>query len=879
MNPDDPLIAALAPLTSRVRTDVTAVKRADGRQAWTREALTSERVAKHLNGGPARGVSQIKEGSTSTLVGVLDFDSHDGATPWPAMLAAATGVVEALVLLGGSPIAFRSSGGRGVHVYCLWDEPQDAYSVRVWLADALRSCGYEPGTKGVQAKQVEVFPKQNEVPLGGFGNQVVLPLAGASVPLVFEPLLDAWVEGTREDTLRLAWEISDPVPLRERPAVKRVDVSEVVGLAEVKALLDAIPNHGTQELSYDEWRDVVFVVHHESAGSSDGLALVHEFSSRAAKYAPEFIDERVWPFVRSDRDSVKGIGSLKRIAGRYGWHEPLDGSAFEDISAQDDRPPVAPTSWANDVEMNNLVHQLETQSPLVSQVAQNATLTADMRLVAKLPAPSALPGVKRRGIPEAQYLTTDQANAQRLKDSFGSLVFVAAGRWHVWDGKRWVADESDVYRYACRLSDLVRGEAKTWTARATAAEVAGNAAEATTMKAVAQALGKWALKCEMKGTIEAAIGLARKMLTVDSEALDRDPWALNCENGTVDLRTGQMRRHDPADYITRLVPVRYRPDAACGEWARVLGEITGDVEVTDYLQRWFGYCLTAHTREQCFVVHWGEGSNGKSLVLDLMAETMGDYADTAAPGLLVATKGDRHPTEIASLFGRRMVTAHESGEGVVLREDFVKQATGGDRLTARHMREDFFTFAPTHKIQLLTNHKPQVKGQDEGIWRRVQLVPYVVSFGTVEQVQRGERTWVKDMELPARLRGELEGILAWRVRGAVEWAQRGLQAPLAVRTASAEYRSQQDRIGQFVGECCELGSEFSEALTDGMGGLYPAYVSWCKDSGVFALSKLRFKDDILRVVRGACVREQFIGGREERRKKVQSVSGLRLLAD
>lgn len=870
MNPVDSLLAAaLQPLISRVRTDITAKKNDLGHQVWTREPLTPERLARHLNGGPARGVCPIKEGESVTLVGLLDLDSHQGETPWPAMVAAARDVMLSIELMGGAPIAFRSSGGRGVHVYCLWAEPQDAYSVREWLRDALTASGYVNGTKGVQAKQIEIFPKQPYVPIGGNGSQAILPLAGKSVPLIFEPLLDDLVCGERADVLALTWPMSDPVPVREAPAHAPRSATAVVGHEVLREVLAAIPNSGHHELQYDDWFKVLAALHHETEGSDDGLALLHEISSRSSVYNPEKTD-RDWGYARSDgRERVAGIGTLKSIASRYGWHEPLDPGMFEVI--EDDRPPTPAGAfeWG--------LPAIEPEAPAVAAVD-----LATGEPVAPLPPPPVTmpPAVRRRGIPEAHYLTTDQANAQRLKDSFGSLVFVAAGKWHVWDGRRWVADESDVYRYACRLSDLIREEAKPYKTRGDDAEARGDTAEAKRQRAIAEALGKWALKSEMKGTIEAAIGLARKMLTIESDALDRDPWALNCQNGTVDLRTGVLRRHNPAEYITRLVPVRYVPDAVCPTWERALDQIAGGRKaLVGYLARWFGYCLTGKTTEQCFVVHWGPGGNGKSVVLELMAETMGDYAGTAAPGLLVASKGDRHPTEIAALFGRRMVTAHESGEGVVLREDFVKQATGGDKLTARFMREDFFEFAPTHKIQLLTNHKPQVKGQDLGIWRRVQLVPYTVTFGSVEQFAAGTHQRVRDTELMARLRAELEGVLAWRVRGAVEWAQSGLQAPDVVLSASETYKREQDRIGQFVEECCEVGQEFSEALTDGMGGLYPAFQTWCKDAGIFAMSKQRFVDEVLRVLPVGRVadRKSAVPGGGQRRVKM--VHGLRLLPE
>ena len=309
-NPTDPLLAALAPLVARVRTDVTARKGESGRQAWTREPLTPERLARHLNGGPARGVSQIKAGESVTMVGVLDLDSHGGEVSWGEMVRVARDVMLSLELLGGAPVAWRSSGGRGVHLYCLWDQGQDAYSVRQWLGAALESCGLRSGAGGLGKGQVEVFPKQDSVPADGFGNQVVLPLAGESVPLIWCDLADTLVPGTREDALGVVWGVSDPVPRLERPARagagQRVDVSE----HSLTGLLDAIPNgrDGVGELDYDSWLGLVFAIHHETGGSGEGLALAHELSARSGKYDAAFLDERIWPYVHSDgRGAVRGL--------------------------------------------------------------------------------------------------------------------------------------------------------------------------------------------------------------------------------------------------------------------------------------------------------------------------------------------------------------------------------------------------------------------------------------------------------------------------------------------------------------------------------------------------------------------------------------------
>jgi hypothetical protein len=184
---NNPLIAALQPLVDRVRTDVTAVRRAGQPAAWTSQSLTREHLARHLNSGPARGVCPIRAGESVTMVGLLDFDSHKGDVSWVRMSAAVAAVVDQLVLAWGmEPMLFRSSGGNGVHVVLMWDDVQDAYSVREFLKGVLKSCGLRDGTGGVDMNQVEVFPKQDSVSLGKFGSMFVLPLADKSVPLALE---------------------------------------------------------------------------------------------------------------------------------------------------------------------------------------------------------------------------------------------------------------------------------------------------------------------------------------------------------------------------------------------------------------------------------------------------------------------------------------------------------------------------------------------------------------------------------------------------------------------------------------------------------------------------------------------------------------------
>lgn len=642
------------------------------------------------------------------------------------------------------------------------------------------------------------------------------------------------------------WAVSPGVPKRERPPAATAKGLGPIEPGTWREALDALKNTGATSLEYEKWANCIFAIHHETGGSDEGLALAQEWSARSEKHDPAFLENRVWPYVKVG-GGITGRTIMSLASRLAGWQGPDMRLRPEDFSVVEEAGQAARVAGAT------------TEAPTPPE---------------------------RRGVPAAQHMCTDQANAERLVKAYGSRVLVAGGRWHVWDGRRWKADEGDVYRFACRLSDMIKEEARGVVAKAVAL---GDLEARKDAEKVAEALVKWSVRSEMRATIEAAVGLARKMLTVDVEWLDSDPWLLNVLNGVVDLRTGEVREHRASDLMTRLVEVEYRPEARSEEWERVAEEICGgDLGLVGFLRRWFGYCLTGLTWEQVFVIHWGDGGNGKSLVLELMARTMGDYCGIAAPSLVAGKgdAGDRHPTEVAALRGRRMVTAHETGEGAVLREDFVKRATGDEMMTARFMREDFFEFKPTHKLQLLTNPKPVIKGQDRGIWRRVLLVPYGVTFGSAEDVAAGRAHRLKDMGLLGRLSGReaLEAVLAWRVRGALEWAREGLRPPDAVREASARYQAESDRVRQWAVECCDFGgaagdSSWSEPLTLGLSGVYPCYTSWCKEAGYHPLGRSRFLEELTRSFPVLKVAEVYGKGESGNRRKITRVFGLRLLPE
>ena len=294
--------------------------------------------------------------------------------------------------------------------------------------------------------------------------------------------------------------------------------------------------------------------------------------------------------------------------------------------------------------------------------------------------------------------------------------------------------------------------------------------------------------------IDAMLRLVRSepAIAIDPSNLDSDPWLWNCETGTLDLRTGKLREHRRDDRITKLCAVKFDPRAGCGLWLQFLEDVTaGDRQLNAYLQKAVGCSLTGDVREHVLFFLYGIGANGKSTFINAVQAMMGaDYAMKAPPDLLMVKANETHPTERADLAGKRFVACIEAGEGKRLAEALVKEMTGGDPL--HRMREDFWQFDPTHKIWLAANHKPNIRGTDEGIWRRIKIIPFTV-------VIRPDR---RDKELPQKLKAEFSGILNWAVDGCLRWQAEGLAEPDVVQAATGQYRQQQDVLAAFLAECC-----------------------------------------------------------------------------
>lgn len=407
---------------------------------------------------------------------------------------------------------------------------------------------------------------------------------------------------------------------------------------------------------------------------------------------------------------------------------------------------------------------------------------------------------------------SDLDNAVRLAERHGQdLRYCWPWRkWLAWDGRRWRVD--DTGEVARQAKETVR-------------QMIREAAAIEDDEAREKALDA-ARKCQARHKIEAMVALAASEpgIPVLPEEMDRDPWLLNVVNGTIDLRTGELRPHRREDMLTKLAPVEYDPEAKCHRWEAFLDRImAGNKELIRYLQKAAGYSLTADVSEQVFFLLHGSGANGKSVFLNTLLAVLGDYGTQAAPDLLMAKKSERHPTELADLRGARLVVALETEEGRRLAESLVKWLTGGDRIKARRMREDFFEFASTFKIWLASNHKPIVRGSDYAMWRRIRLIPFTVTIPPEEQ----------DKQLPAKLREELPGILRWAVEGCLAWQREGLGEPPEVVEATAEYRAEMDAIANFLAECCIVNPLAKVPVAT----LYRAYTEWAQENGEWVLSQ------------------------------------------
>jgi putative DNA primase/helicase len=404
-------------------------------------------------------------------------------------------------------------------------------------------------------------------------------------------------------------------------------------------------------------------------------------------------------------------------------------------------------------------------------------------------------------------LFTDEALALRfaLRHALKLRYVAGSSRWFIYTGKQWTADETlhafDLARLVCREASAECNKPKIATTLASAKTVAA---------------------------IERLAKSDRKMAAT-MDQFDVDPMLLNTPDGVVDLCTGKIREHHAGDYLTRITAVA--PSGACPTWREFLNRVTGsDVELQRFLQRKAGYALTGLTREHALFFVYGLGANGKSVYLNTLAGIMGEYHRTAAIETFTASTVDRHPTDLAGLRGARLVTAIETEEGRRWAESRIKSLTGGDRIAARFMRQDYFEFTPQFKLVIAGNHKPGLRSVDEAIRRRFNLIPFTVHIPPEE----------RDETLTERLKAEWPGILAWMVQGSLDWQREGLSPPTVVKAATAEYLESEDALTTWIDDKCERSQQSKESSTD----LFLSWKNWADAAGEPSGAQKRFSQKL-----------------------------------
>jgi putative DNA primase/helicase len=445
---------------------------------------------------------------------------------------------------------------------------------------------------------------------------------------------------------------------------------------------------------------------------------------------------------------------------------------------------------------------------------QSGTLTYGQRTVAKVIENPANGSATTLAQLEITVRNTDLGNAQRLVARHGQDIryCVSSGKFLVWNGSSWVTDTTG------EVERLAKGTVKAMYSEATELPDAGR-----------MALIKHALKSEAAFRFRAMIDLTKSEpgMPVTPEQLDADPWLLNCANGTLDLRTGRLLQFNRENLCTKVAPVEFDPDAECPTWKSFLKRIMAeDSGLIRFLQRAVGYSLTGITAEQVLFFLYGTGANGKTTFVETFRKVVGDYAQQADFKSFLETRNDGARNDLARLPGARFVTAVEAGEGRKLDETTIKQVTGGDTITARFLYHEYFEFTPQFKLFLVANHKPNIAGTDEAIWRRIRLIPFNVTIPPEE----------RDRKLPVTLERELPGILAWAVRGCLDWQKNGLGAPEQVSKATADYRREMDTLADFLEEVCVIGVKESVPASQ----LYTSFQNWCQRNGEQPMSQKAF---------------------------------------
>lgn len=429
------------------------------------------------------------------------------------------------------------------------------------------------------------------------------------------------------------------------------------------------------------------------------------------------------------------------------------------------------------------------------------------------------------------YDMTDTGNAHRLYDKFGKIIKYSYNRkkWYFWDGKHWVLDEmGEIKKFADEICEDIKREAF-----------------ALDDETLQEQMLKFAKRTANSTAKESMIKECQHLKDIPAAPDDFDAYSdfLNCRNGIVSLRNGELIPHDSNFMMSKICNADYDVGKRKPKlWLKFLSDVTnGDTELMDYIQKCVGYSLSGSNKEQCAYFLYGMGNNGKSTFLDTLADLMGGYASNVQPDTLMlqsrlGSLGGGANSDIARLKSARFVTCEEPTEGVRLNEGLLKQLTGGSKVTCRFLYGDEFEYTPEFKIWIATNHKPTVRGTDVGIWRRIKLIPFEVNIPK-EKV---------DKHLKFKLRQEFPQILAWAVEGCIKWQKEGLKEPKCVLEATKDYKQEMDLIASFVEQCVVIDYTVDTKVM--ASDLFAVYTKWAKENNEFEMSAKKFGTEIVKKI-------------------------------
>lgn len=724
-NQPDALARALHPIVSRLRLDVTAVKNEKGQVYRSSEPLTNERLIRHLTGGAARGAYLIKPGRSTVQCAVLDLDDHRGETPWLDMVAAALLIIAACSARGLYVIPFRSSGGSGIHLWFIWDKPQDAYSVRMALRAALKDAGFEDGTGGVMKRQVEVFPKQNAVAEGRFGSQVWLPLARHSVPLnMCEFLGEPLALLPRESIIGLHWPTSAPVKELTAPKLDLTQTAPSTFDADhFRSMISFIGLDAGGDYSYSLWLETVgFGLHHASGGSEAGFTLWDEWSARGSNYAGTDECRYKWDTMGSDNvgENMVTAKSLEYVARRWGWAEDISGD-FEDLSGV---PAEDQTTLSRQVAIN----ERATPPDVIRDGVENVLIFGDATdwyaITAK--------------VKERLFMCGDHCTAVFAQ---GQWYLYADGFWRFADGIEIEKAVGDLMNTAWVIDkDSVKKRFKPATRH---------------INEVVKGLERDCLKRE----VESPCWLDGR----DNNAKD----VLCLADGLLDVNSGVLVPHSPQFFTLNKLPYAWGSSneaAPIPKWLNFLGGVwPDDQESIDCLQEMMGYFMTADTSMQKMFLLYGPTRSGKGTITRIINALLG--AENIAS------------SSIASLAGRfglepllnKLVTVFPDSRNISARGTNTQVAvermlsiSGEDVVQVERKRIGSWMGRLQTRLLLLANELPSPGDSSEAFTGRFIILRMYVSFFGRE-----------DRGLENKLLGELPGILRWALEGRARLMARG----------------------------------------------------------------------------------------------------------